>query len=131
VNYVAYIARTLSAKLNFINVAVPAKGYAMPIYDNSEFQTYYKKEMQRRIEELVAETQVRCQGSTGEVVTGDPAREIVDYAKSNNANLIIISTHGANGLEIILNGSVAREVIKHAHCPVPVMNPFKRASQDN
>jgi hypothetical protein len=42
-----------------------------------------------------------------------------------NADLIIISTHGAKGLEKMLLGSVAEHVLKLAHCPVLVMNPFR------
>jgi nucleotide-binding universal stress UspA family protein len=60
------------------------------------------------------------------VVTGDPVDRITEIAKEKNSDLIIISTHGAKGLEKILLGSVAERVLKRAHCPVLVMNPFKR-----
>jgi len=132
VNYAAYIGEALSAKLNFVNVVNLVSGDAMlgaPL--SAEFQTRYRKEMQRRMKELVAAMQERCEGSTGEVVTGEPVRDIVAYAKENKGDLIIISTHGTKGLESILLGSVARRVVKNAHCPVLVMNPFKSGPQDS
>jgi nucleotide-binding universal stress UspA family protein len=52
---------------------------------------------------------------------GDPGTEIADYAKTINADLIIISSHGYHGIKRALLGSVAERVIRHAHCPVLVL----------
>jgi nucleotide-binding universal stress UspA family protein len=40
--------------------------------------------------------------------------------------MIIIGTHGSKGIEKLLLGSVAERVVKNAHCPTLVMNPFKQ-----
>lgn len=130
VNYSSYIAEALSAKLNFIHVVKLVSVDEMLGKVSAEFQIRLEKDMQRRMEELVTDVKKRCPGSTGGVVTGEAVRDIVNYAESNGADLIIISTHGSKGLESILLGSVARRVVKHAHCPVLVMNPFKGTSQD-
>jgi len=130
VSYAAYIAEALSAKLNFIHVVNLVAGDAMvgmPL--SAEFQIRYEKDMQKRMDLLIEQSQERCPGSTGAVVTGEPVKDIVKYAESTGADLIIISTHGSKGLESILLGSVARRVVKHAHCPVLVMNPFKDAAK--
>lgn len=58
---------------------------------------------------------------------GDPGTEIADYAKTINADLIIISSHGYHGIKRALLGSVAERVIRHAHCPVLVL---RRADAD-
>lgn len=78
-----------------------------------------------RMSNLLADNKERSPECTGEVVTGEPVDKISEFAKSKNADLIIISTHGAKGLEKILLGSVAKRVLKRTHCPVLVMNPFK------
>jgi nucleotide-binding universal stress UspA family protein len=43
---------------------------------------------------------------------------IVDYAKRNHVDLIIIGTAGHSGFKKLMPGGVASGVIKHSHCPV-------------
>ena len=47
-----------------------------------------------------------------------PADEIVQYAMSENADIIIMGTHGRRGIAHVLVGSVAEKVIRSASCPV-------------
>jgi nucleotide-binding universal stress UspA family protein len=50
---------------------------------------------------------------------GISAREvIIDYAKENDADLIIMATHGRSGISNVLLGSVTEKVIQSAPCPV-------------
>jgi nucleotide-binding universal stress UspA family protein len=46
------------------------------------------------------------------------ADAIVSYAKDKHVDLIIIGTRGRSKLKSIVLGSVAPDVIRHAHCPV-------------
>lgn len=43
---------------------------------------------------------------------------IVDYAKRNGIDLIVIGLAGHSGFKKLMLGSVASGVIKHSHCPV-------------
>jgi len=52
------------------------------------------------------------------VKLGKPYLEIIDLAKSEDVDLIIISTHGHTGVEQILFGSTADKVVRKAPCPV-------------
>lgn len=127
VDYAVYMATALSAKLHCIHVVDILPGDAMlgmPI--SAEFMHKYESEARERMDELVGELEESSPGSTGLVVTGEVVKEIVTCAESLDADLIIISTHGSKGMESILLGSVARRVVKHAHCPVLVMNPFRK-----
>lgn len=47
-----------------------------------------------------------------------PGRVIVDYAVSEDVDLIVLGTHGRHGLRRLLMGSVAEEVTHRASCPV-------------
>ena len=49
---------------------------------------------------------------------GDPAPEILDFAKEHNVDLIVMGTHGRKGLTRLLLGSVAEQVVRKATCPV-------------
>jgi nucleotide-binding universal stress UspA family protein len=52
---------------------------------------------------------------------GDPATEIVRYAKDAGMDLIVMGTHGRTGLERLLMGSVAERVLREAPCSVLVV----------
>lgn len=52
------------------------------------------------------------------VKTGKPFVEIIETARDENADLIIISTHGRSGVEHIFFGSTAEKVVRKAPCPV-------------
>jgi nucleotide-binding universal stress UspA family protein len=53
-----------------------------------------------------------------EVVEGDAAEQIIDYARINKTSLIMIPTHGYGPFRALLLGSVAAKVLRHADCPV-------------
>jgi nucleotide-binding universal stress UspA family protein len=54
-----------------------------------------------------------------EVLLGDPAEEIVIYAKHPGCDIIVMSSHGRSGLSRWTHGSVADKVFRHS--PVPVL----------
>jgi len=59
------------------------------------------------------------------VVQGDPAEEILKYVESEKVDLVIMGTHGRKGLDRILFGSVANEVVKRSPAPVLTINPYR------
>ena len=52
---------------------------------------------------------------------GDPGLGIIDYAKEQNADLIVIPSHGYHGFKRWILGSVAERVLRHGHCPTLVL----------
>jgi nucleotide-binding universal stress UspA family protein len=52
------------------------------------------------------------------VLSGNPATAITEYAEEQQADLILMGTHGRTGLKRVVLGSVAEEVIQSAPCPV-------------
>jgi nucleotide-binding universal stress UspA family protein len=58
-----------------------------------------------------------------EIVTGDPAVEIVRLAHIHQADLIVIGNRGLTGLKRILEGSVSSQVVVDAPCSVLVVKP--------
>lgn len=59
----------------------------------------------------------------GKVLVGYPAEEILNLAEDENADLIIMGTHGRTGIDRILFGSVAEKVVKSSVCPVLTIRP--------
>jgi nucleotide-binding universal stress UspA family protein len=59
-----------------------------------------------------------------ELVVGGTADEaIIDYAKQNNIDLIVMSTHGRSGVHRWIFGSVAQRVLRHSPVPVLIVPP--------
>lgn len=52
---------------------------------------------------------------------GEPRTEILDKAKTWGADLIVLGSHGWQGWDRLLIGSVAESVAFHAHCSVEVI----------
>jgi len=47
-----------------------------------------------------------------------PAKEIVDYVNEHDIDLVVMGTHGRQGIDRLLSGSVSEEVVRQAPCPV-------------
>jgi nucleotide-binding universal stress UspA family protein len=52
------------------------------------------------------------------VINGKPAYEIIKLAGEEDADIIVIATHGESGWQKFLFGSVTAKVIRMASCPV-------------
>jgi len=61
------------------------------------------------------------------VVTGRPATEIARFAEENGSDMIVIATHGLSGLERLLVGSTAEQVVRLADCPVFSVKSFGKS----
>ena len=59
------------------------------------------------------------------VVEGSPA-ELLEKL-SANARLLVVGSRGLSAMSALLLGSVSRETIKRAHCPVAVVHPRTRS----
>ena len=57
---------------------------------------------------------------THRLTMGDPAGEVVRMAADENAEMIILGTHGRTGMTRLLMGSVAEAIVRRAPCPVLV-----------
>jgi hypothetical protein len=70
---------------------------------------------------------IRAEGISveGFVFSGVPSAEIIKFAKSRQADLIVMGTHGRTGLAHVLLGSTAERVIQKAPCPVLTVNVSK------
>lgn len=60
------------------------------------------------------------------ILPGQPATEIVRFAEKEAIDLLVIATHGLTGLERILVGSTAEQVVRTASCPVFTVKSFGR-----
>ena len=55
------------------------------------------------------------------LLEGNPGEEIVDFAESNDIDMIVMGTRGVTGVNRFLIGSVAENVVRHSKKPVLVV----------
>lgn len=78
----------------------------------------------RQIEKQLQSYQARLSAhSEIEIVSGDPAEEIIRLANIYHADLIAIASRGLTGVKRILQGSVSSQVVENAACSVLVVKP--------
>lgn len=72
------------------------------------------------IQEELARLAERLEGIETEAATrwGPPAERIVDYARKNSIDMIVMGTHGRRGLARLVLGSTTEKVVRIADCPV-------------
>jgi nucleotide-binding universal stress UspA family protein len=67
-----------------------------------------------------------------ELREGDAATEILRVASADGGDLIVMATHGRSGMERLVMGSVAEAVMRHAACPVLVVQaPLSRTAEND
>lgn len=125
IEYAAYIARKLSAKLTLVHVVAPFPAIGDMELGTATIEEYTKNRVKHAADYLAKLAQPFPEAEM-KILQGEIVDEIVDFAKEKETEIIVIGTHGTKGIEKLLLGSVAERVVKYAHCPTLVMNPFKQ-----
>lgn len=89
-------------------------GRTLPLYDIAE------QLLERFVDELRAEQGISQSLATAGtlVVCGLPANRILEVAEARDAGMIVMGTHGRQGLARLLLGSVAQHIAQHSRIPV-------------
>jgi nucleotide-binding universal stress UspA family protein len=114
--YAAVLADWHDADLHVVNVREggDAQGDAsFPVSDARLADRLRAEGQPSQAPELDAMTLVQEQ-----LEAASPADGIVSYARDHDIDLVVSGTHGRRGLQRMLMGSVAEEVLRRAPCPV-------------
>ena len=76
-----------------------------------------------KLDGLIAEMQSLRRNKVQTVKVGFVVDEIVNYAREQEIDLIVIGTHGHTGLQRFLLGSVAEKLVRVSECPVLTVHP--------
>ena len=106
-------------------VRAPVSAYAEVYAPAVPFPTELVEELTRHHQELTmrAEGELRDSGlpTSAKVLHGDPREVLVDVARAEGADLVVVGSHGRTGLAKLVLGSVASHVVAHAPCSVLVV----------
>jgi nucleotide-binding universal stress UspA family protein len=125
VNYGRELARTGNGTLHVLHVADDI--HAIVAYADmgvagmapAELQEEIERAAARSLEASVDECDRRELHALTVLRVGDnPAKEIVEYARTHGIDLIVIGATGRGALNRMIMGSVADKVVRQAPCPV-------------
>ena len=121
-NYGRELARTFGATLHVLHVVENvmsqyATEFAFAAYP--EVQKQVEDAAGKQLNTLLGEEDREKLGARPVLRTSTaPAVAIVDYAKEERVDLIVMGTHGRGAVAHFLAGSVAERVVRSAPCPV-------------
>lgn len=85
-----------------------------------EVESSLRSDGEKAVEYVLGQAEESGLEATGEIRSGTPQKEIIEYAEENEIDLIAIGTHGKSPREKLLSmGSVTERVVDNA--PVPVL----------
>ena len=121
-DYAIKLASQLGARLTLLHVVQPLPmdgvdmGVTLPYTYIQDLEAEIMQSMHNYLERVTA---AGLEGKIA-VVHGVPFHEIIEMAKAQQMDLIIMGTHGRTGFQHVLLGSVAEKVVRLAPCPVLV-----------
>lgn len=92
------------------------------IVENQAIIDYFRKYYKKIHEELAEKAQQINLKINPYILIGNPSIEIINFAKENNIELIIVGRTGKSKIEQWLLGSVSKKIIDHSPCPVLLVN---------
>jgi nucleotide-binding universal stress UspA family protein len=121
VRHAGELAAWLGADLVLLHVLAPVPPTALDMVtaeDGRELDTVVQHELRVWADE--ARTAVTGAVTTV-VVHGSPAGEVLRFAEASGVDAIVVGTHGRRGIERLVLGSVAEQVVRRSRCPVVVI----------
>ena len=119
--YAANMAETYRATLWLVHVLA----HTSDLLGYDDFEKLYAKRKHAGQTVLDAATKMLADPPfeiRGELLEGPEAESILNCAKNNQADIIVMGTRGMGALKGLLLGSVSRKVIHYASCPVMVIH---------
>ncbi|GIP20991.1 universal stress protein [Paenibacillus sp. J22TS3] len=119
------IARNKQIRVTLVNVSPEYVSNGMT-YIPENFLEEVLNEMEKASLELLqqAKSKLESAGINAETVhlKGDPAHEILNYARDTEQQLIIIGSRGLRGIKEMMLGSVSHKVSQLSSCPVLIVH---------
>ncbi len=128
----ASLAKQFGAELLLVHIvpAIPDLPSSVSLLKEGQYDEALHKDAATRLAEMAQKlTQSGIKAKSAIGTADDTAMEIIRQADDNDADLIVIATHGLSGLHKLVFGSVTEKVLRDSHCPVLVMHTDKSAEE--
>jgi universal stress protein A len=127
----ADLARRFQAELTLVHaVSAPAPAASDILVSSAGMAELAAEEEGHALEAWRSEAEQRVGAPVhASLVSGDPAAAIVQYARDQRCDLLVIGTHGRGGIRRVMLGSVAERAVRRAECPVLVIGERARVGK--
>lgn len=120
------LAALAQARVTVLMVSVPVTGFALEALIESGAMDVYDRGVTDEIARVRGEVEAAGQTAGVKVefmtrVEESPAEAILDEAAQRGVDLIVVSSHGRQGLERMLVGSQSGKIVAHTDRPVLVI----------
>jgi universal stress protein A len=129
----AELAKDVGAEVHLMHVIAPHHHFIpLPLATNAEQSRELAREasMIEQAEEELARIKKDDFGDSKKVFTfavvGPPVQKLIEYAKEQGIDLIVMSTHGRTGVGHALIGSVTEKMVRNSPCSVLVLRARKQ-----
>jgi len=122
------IAKKLGAKLILINVVEDIsafEGISTDVKTLQELEKTLLEGAEEYMRNFLSKYFSDFANVKSVIVKGKVVEKIIQVAKENEVDLIVIGTHGRKSLDKIIFGSVAEGVVKYSPIPVLTINPYR------
>ena len=124
------LAKSLGAKASIIVVEPTFNAFSVPesqVRQISEAFTKHAEQIKKhatyvldRAADTAKAADVGC--NKIQIESDQPYQAIIDAAKNNGCDLIVMASHGRGGVSAVLLGSVTNKVLTHTKIPVVVVH---------
>jgi nucleotide-binding universal stress UspA family protein len=118
------VGHALGARVTLLRVAERSGDPAIRRAVDPVEWSVYLAEARAYLDEVVDRLRASDVQAEGELLEGDPAQRIIDFATGQKVGLIVISTHGQSGLSAWNLSSVVQKVIVKAPAPVIIVRAY-------
>jgi nucleotide-binding universal stress UspA family protein len=117
------LARGFGGSLHVLHVTENLFSRVMDAYSygglSPDVQAEIERASKKQTDELLSDEDRReLKAVAVTAISNRPAAVIVDYARENGIDLIVVGTHGRGPLGHLMLGNVAERVVRTAPCPV-------------
>jgi nucleotide-binding universal stress UspA family protein len=128
IEYAAALAKTVNAKLTVLTVTTPYYGFiaerSVPSARIEDYQHEAAKLAEQYLDvakDITAAAEVPCHAI--HIQSPQPYQAIINVAKDQGCDLIVMASHGRRGVAAIVLGSETIKVLTHSTIPVLVVRP--------
>jgi Universal stress protein UspA and related nucleotide-binding proteins len=116
--YVEEMAQKTVALCILLHVLAPPPPMVTSFMDIKPAEEQSRNLVKNQLDSVAAELAGKGIKVESEVIPGDPAAIILDYAETENVDLIIMPTHSRGGISRWLLGNIAEKVLTNSSKPV-------------
>lgn len=119
--YAVDMARQYGAKLYFVHVifdVAKTAGWYVPHVSIDEIYRDMEQSARSELEKIFIDEMRGFSNIEYKVLKGIPYEEVCKLAAEQKVDLIVLGTHGRRGIDRMLFGSTAEQVVRNAPCPV-------------